>query len=109
MTIKELKEIIKDMPDDMRIYADNGKFSMFEDVSEFVFLVTDARHPKMAILQSKADIDVEEELRCIAEIAVEEGWSDDEFYREILDRGFTADDFPDPEKARADMEYYGLI
>ena len=30
MTIKELKEAIKDLPDSMRVYADDGVFGTFD-------------------------------------------------------------------------------
>lgn len=108
MTIKKLKELIADLPDDMRVYADDGRFSMFENPSEFICLVTNNRDDK-CILQSEADIEVEDVLSELAELAFDYGWSDDDFYREALERGFTADDFPDPEKAKQDMENYGLI
>lgn len=48
------------------------------------------------------------ELQKLAETAIEENWSDDDFYREALERGLTADDFPNPEKAKQDMENYGI-
>lgn len=31
MTIKELKESIKDLPDSMRVYADNGMLNTFDN------------------------------------------------------------------------------
>ena len=52
MTIKRLKEIIENLPDDMRIYADDGDFGMFSNNSEFVLLVP---YQNMAVLQTKND------------------------------------------------------
>ena len=48
-------------------------------------------------------------LEELVEIALEENWSDDEFYREALERGFTPEDFPDTELVADRMESYGLI
>ena len=107
MTIKLLKEMIADLPDDARIYADDSKYDLFgDDASEFVCMAT---NDKMVILQTKDDIDVEEELRGTAEVAIEFGWGDEEFYMELLERGYTFEDFPDPEIAKAQMEEHGLI
>ena len=39
MTIKRLKEIIENLPDDMRIYADDGARGMFTNNNEFVLAV----------------------------------------------------------------------
>ena len=37
MTIRKLKEMIADLPDDMRVYADDSSYDMFgDDASEFV-------------------------------------------------------------------------
>jgi len=103
MTIRKLKEMIAYLPDDMRICADDI------DESEFVCLFTTVGSPSVCVLQSKADIDVEDELSCMAEVAKEFFWGDEEFYMEALERGFIPEDFPDPEIARKQMEEHGLI
>ena len=110
MTIKMLRELIANMPDDARIFADDSSYSTFgDDASEFVCVINTLQKPGMVVLQSKKDIDVLEELNSMAEVAIDDGWSDDDFYREALERGFTYEDFPDPEHAKKQMEYYGLI
>lgn len=55
MTIKELKEMINDLPDDMIVCADNGRYSMFDNNSEFVNIVINAKDNKCA-LQTEKDI-----------------------------------------------------
>ena len=108
MTIKKLKEMIANMPDDARIFADNGS-RLFENNSEFVCIVSQAGHPDKVVFQSTADIDTKEELRAMGEAAIDEGWSDADYYAEALERGFAPEHFADPQHARQQMQSYGLI
>ena len=111
MTIKKLKEMIANLPDDMRIYADDSAYDMFgDDASEFVCLVTSSQVPGKAVLQKKTDIDVQEELSCMADLMIACCESDDVLYAEALERGFVPEDFPDPVETRRRMtEEYGLL
>ena len=112
MTIKKLKEMIANLPDDMRIYADDCEYEMFgEDASEFVCLATGflEGEEKKCVFQTKNDIDVEEELSCMADIAIEENWSDQDYFMEASDRGFKPEDFIDKEWAKREFKQYGLI
>lgn len=109
MTIKRLKEMIADLPDDMRIYADDSSYSLFgNDASEFCCIAASPQFPKMCILQSKSDIDVGEELYGMAEYAEEENWEEQDFFIEAYERGFKPEDFDDPEWAEKQYENYGL-
>ena len=110
MTIRKLKEMIQDLPDDMRVYADDSPSGSFSDgASEFVFLITDPCREKACILQTKKDMDVIEELRGLSEAAFEQDWSDQDFFTVTYDVGFTPDDFEDPAWAKENYERYGLI
>ena len=110
MTIKKLKEMIADLPDDMRIFADDSSYDMFgEDASEFVCLVTSKSEPKMCVLQNKKDIDIKEETASMTEIAAEFDWDEQDYWNEVYERGYKPEDFYDSEYAKENMEHYGLI
>lgn len=106
MTIRKLKEMIADLPDDMRVFADDGR-DFFRDNSEFV-CISASDQENMAVFQTKNDIDVEEELKAMADAAIDEGWSDDDFYREAMERGYKPEDFHDPEHVQEQLKHYGL-
>ena len=57
MTIIELKEMINDLPDNMIICADDGHYSMFDNNSEFVNIVTNFKD-NICVLQTKNDMEV---------------------------------------------------
>lgn len=107
MTIKKLKEMIANFPDDMRVYADNGS-SLFEENSEFVCICYDNESGK-AVLQIKDDLDVYEELTEALEYFSDNDWDECNAWTELSERGYNPEDFPDPEYARSQMENYGLI
>lgn len=86
MTIKKLKELIADLPDEMRIYADDAHSMFGDDASEFVLLLTSPQFPDRAVFQTKSDIDVEETLNCIAED------TGDDFVEEAAELGFIKKD-----------------
>ena len=109
MTIKKLKEMIQNLPDDMRIYADDSSYDMFgDDASEFVCLVTSDTAPGMAVLQSKRDIDIKEETSSMCEIAAEFDWDEQDFWTEVHERGYKPEDFYDSEWAEENLKHYGL-
>ena len=62
MTIKRLKELIANMPDDARIYLDDG-YEFFKGNSEVVVVARGVtENAKKVVLQTKNDFDVSEEL-----------------------------------------------
>ena len=108
MTIRKLKEIIKDLPDDMRIYRDYTGLSVCDD-DEFISLVTYKNNNDVCILQTRDDIDVNSELEARCDRAVEEFESDLDFWMDVVDIGFKPSDFEDSEHAEENMKNYGLI
>ena len=62
MTIKKLKEMIADLPDNMRVYADDAKY-LGDDVTEFCHVFVSKREPRKAILQTAHDIDAFKETQ----------------------------------------------
>ena len=93
MTIKRLKELIEYMPDDARIYLDDGD-RMFEGNSEVIFAVQGAlQYRDKVILQTKNDFDVEEELEARLDYYSSNDWDELDAVMDLLDDGFVIDDF----------------
>ena len=107
MTIKKLKEMIADLPDNMRVYADDGVRS-FKENSEFVCIASSTTD-NMAVFQTAKDIDVIEETNAMLKYFFENDWDEVDAWIEFRNRGYKPEDFADPEYAKAQMENYGLI
>ena len=110
MTIKKLKEIIKNLPDDMRVYADDGSIGMFSDNSEFLIAPYKGN---MLVLQTRGDFDVADELDAwLKHEADTYNTNEQDFWIEFSERGYIPEDFGIPDKiawAREQMKNYGLI
>ena len=113
MTIRLLKELISDLPDNMRIYADDGTNGTFDDNNEFLTLVTNGN---MCVFQTREDIDTVEELKAWCKRASEENWQEVDFWMEFAERGYVPADFStngvDEEKeqwADENLRNYGLV
>lgn len=113
MTIRYLKELIKNLPDDMRICADDGSKGMFSDNSEFVTLIyTKENENKICVLQTKHDFDLQEELQSMLEFASENDINECDFWTTFCETGYKYTDFEDEERrewAKEQLENYGLI
>lgn len=112
MTIRHLKEIIKDLPDDMRVYADNGGKGMFSG-SEFLcgFGATHDGECRF-ILQTEEDFNVAEELEAWCEYAGENDIDEQDFWTEFVEHGYKPEDFDDADRtqwAYENLKNYGLI
>lgn len=107
MTIKKLKEIIENLPDDMRVYADDGIRSRKEN-SEFI-CISPSKDDNMAVFHTANDIDVVEETEAMLEYFFENNIEEQDAWIEIAERGYKPEDFADPDWAREQMENYGLI
>lgn len=110
MTIKMLKQLIKDLPDDMRVYADDGSTSLFSDNNEFLI----APHKgTMLVLQTRNDFDVADELDAwLKHEANTFNSNEQDFWIEFCERGYVPEDFGIPHRiawAREQLENYGLI
>ena len=107
MTIRKLKEMISNLPDDMRVYADDGLRSRKEN-SEFVCIASSS-YDNMAVFQTANDIDAEEETNAALACFSENDWDECDAWIELSERGYKPEDFHDPDWAREQMENYGLI
>lgn len=107
MTIKKLKELIENLPDDMRVYADDGIRSRKEN-SEFI-CISPSKDDNMAVFHTANDIDVVEETEAMLEYFFENNIEEQDAWIEIAERGYKPEDFADPDWAREQMENYGLI
>ena len=93
MTIKKLKQIIEDMPDDARIYLDDGT-SFFDNNSEVLcFVKGSGINNKKIILQTRNDLDIEEELTARINFYEDEEWDEYDMFLDLGEDGFTLDDF----------------
>ena len=114
MTIGYLKELIKNLPDDMRICADDGSKGMFSDNSEFVTLIyTKENKNNICVLQTKNDFDLQKELQSMLNNAIDDYLFDEQgFWIDFNDMGYKYTDFEDEERqewAKEQLENYGLI
>lgn len=108
MTIKKLKEMIANLPDDMRVYADDA-VALGHDPSEFCCLFVSSMKPRKAILQTAKDFDAVEEAEAILTYAMENDWDEQDAWMKLSERGFKPEDFANPDYAREMYENYGLI
>lgn len=106
MTIKKLKEMIANLPDDMRVYADDG-VELFIDNTEYVCILSNSTY-NMAVLQTANDIDAVEETTEMLKWFADNNWEEQDAWIEIAERGYKPEDFADPDWARQQMENYGL-
>ena len=113
MTIGYLKELIKNLPDDMRICADDGSKGMFSDNSEFVTLIyTKENKNNICVLQTKNDFDVDYEVEAMLDFASENNIEESDFWITFTEAGYKYTDFDDEERqewAKEQLENYGLI
>lgn len=110
MTIKMLKDVIKNLPDDMRIYADDGE-RMFVGNSEFLTAPRN-KEKNMLVLQTRDDFDVAEELNAWLQYAEKHNVDEQDFWMEFYEHGYAPEDFGTPDKiawAKEQMKNYGLI
>ena len=107
MTIRKLKEMIADLPDDMRVYADDGT-DFFKGNSEFLCIVASEEFP-MAVLQTRNDFEPVEETEAMLQCFSDGEWNEVDAWLEFYNRGYKPEDFADPNWAREQMENYGLI
>lgn len=105
MTVRRLKEMIADLPDDARIFADDGS-RLFEGNSEFVSLCHCKQYPNRIVLQTKNDFDVQTELEARLEHYAEEEWDEYDAFLDLAEDGYTLDDFTyDPDRYEWAMEF----
>ena len=108
MTIRKLKEMIADLPDDMRVYADDGT-DFFKGNSEFLCISVSEKF-SMAVFQTRNDFEPEEETEAMLQYFSEhDEWDEVDAWMEFYDHGYKPEDFADPDWAREQMENYGLI
>ena len=92
MTVRMLKKMLEDVPDDARIYADDG-CGMFEGNSEFVELCDCEQFPHMIVLQTKHDIDCVDALEATLEYYSKENWNKMDMVKDLSEHGYVAEDF----------------
>lgn len=109
MTIRRLKELIADMPDDTRICLDN---EYLDEVVCIVSYVPPTPYDGKCILKTKNDFDVADELEARLEYASENNIDEEDFYWDFVEDGYVPEDFGDEELANHAREYleeHGLI
>ena len=102
MTIKMLKKKIENLPDDMRIYADDGDCGMFSNNSEFIALVP---YKNMCVIQTKKDFDVNEEITSWYNEVTSGNIEEDAFWNEFYESGYDYDDFEYIDLQEKALEY----
>ncbi len=103
MTIKHLKELLKGFNDDDRIIIDLGDtmHATAENEVLYAFKHRKSSEPEYApvvVLQTRADIDVSEELSASLNHYEEEGYAEGDALSELLEIGYTLEDFKSIER-----------
>ena len=98
MTIRMLKEIIADLPDDARIYLDDGKGGTYENNSEIVDTLYCEYFPKKLILQTRDDFEYWNEIEATLDYYREEGYDELDAFLELGERGYTLEDFRETDR-----------
>lgn len=93
MTVRRLKEMLANLPDDARIYADDGTNGSFEGNSEFVEMCYSSQFPKVVIFQTKDDFDYVEELEAKLTHYLEEDWEECDAITDLSEHGYVPEDF----------------
>lgn len=94
MTVRMLKKILSKCDDNDRVILDNGDLEANES-NEILYAVTINKanspiHVPVVILQTRDDIDEDEDLRAfIAHYHKDEGWTDEQIKNELLEIGYT--------------------
>lgn len=99
--------MIQGLPDDMRVYADDGLRSRKEN-SEFI-CISESSQDNMAVFQTAKDIDVVEETTEMLKWFSDNNWEEVDAWIEISERGYKPEDFEDPDWAKTRLENYGLL
>lgn len=113
MTIGKLKNMIANLPNDARIYLDDG-YSFFEGNSEVVIVCHGAgQYENKVVLQTKNDFDVANELEERLKYYSDNDWDELDAMMDMLEDGYTIEDFKyDDDRymwAREFAENHGLI
>ena len=98
MTVKMLKEILEKCNDDDRVIIDADDNLKATPNNEIIYAIKHRRimDPVCApvvVLQTRADFDVEEELRAALEHYEEENWTEEDALAELFEMGYTIADF----------------
>ena len=104
MTIRKLRELIRDLPDDMRIYADDGSHGMFSDNNEYLTLLTQKGNSEMCILQTRNDFETPEELNAWYNWVIIGDRNELDFWTEFIERGYEPEDFGDEDRIKMAYE-----
>lgn len=117
MTVKNLKKLLENFNDNDRVVIDNGEREA-NPANEIIFAykVTlageDGPRP-VIVCQTRDDFDVPEELEAQIARFMEENWSEGDALAELMDYGFTVEDFKYNEDrylwAKETAEKYGLV
>lgn len=112
MTIKMLKEMIKDLPDDERLYLDNGSDVFNGDEVLDLCCLESPQGEHRVLARTRNDFDVAHELYAWCAYASENNIDEQDFWIEFDETGYKPEDFGNEEKARwarVQLEDYGLL
>lgn len=97
MTVRFLKELLKNFNDDDRLIIDNGEYeanSANEIIFAYKISVYGEKEPRpVVICKTKNDFDVPNELEAQMERFEKENWDEADALSELLEYGFVIDDF----------------
>ena len=117
MTVRHLKELLKNFNDDDRLIIDNGEYEA-NSANEIIFAYKirvggEPTYRPVVICQTKDDFDVSCELEAQLEHFQEENWDEADALARLLEFGFVLDDFKyDQDRynwAKAVIEEHGLL
>ncbi len=109
MTIKMLKEMIKDLPDDERLYLDNG-FDVFDGDEVLDLCCLESPQGEHRVLaRTRDDFDTSVVIDGMLECASETNMNEQDFWIYVDALGYKPEDFENEQWAREQLKNYGLL
>ena len=109
MTVKELKKMIANAPDDALVYLENPHmFKNAQKAHELAGVRYSICDGDYFWFERYCDENIADEVEAIANVAIEEGWGDEEYVMEVLGKeghGYTLEDI----KKNCNKDVYEFI
>lgn len=111
MTIRMLKEMIKDLPDDERLYLDNGSDVFEGDEVVDICCIASPQGEHRVLARTRNDFDTSVVIDGMLEYAseIENNVDERDFWSDVDELGYKPEDFENEQWAREQLENYGLL
>lgn len=94
MTVRKLKELLANIPDDERVYLDNGDDTFNGDEVIDVSFIRNAFGSKHRVLvRTRDNLDMSAAIEGILKYYSEDNWDENDAFDDLDEYGITLDDF----------------